>query len=148
MCRKKLRILLVEDSHSLQELARILIEKQGDEITIVSNGLEALHCLSKQDYDLVFMDLHMPVMDGLTTLRFIREFECGNTVEAPELNDITSLLKKRLLGEHTYVVAVTANSRERDRRRCFEAGMDDFLMKPYRINSFKSVMTHYLDSHC
>lgn len=144
VCRKKLRLLLVEDSYSLQELARILIEKKGDDLTIVSNGLEALQCMSNCDFDVVFMDLHMPLMDGLTTLRFIRQFETGKKVAAPELKGIATQLVKRLQETHTYVVAVTANSHEKDKQSCFDAGVDDFLTKPYRINSFEKVLNRFV----
>ncbi len=146
MSRQKLKLLLVEDSHSLQQLAKILIEKQGDEITVVDNGLEALQCLSQKVYDLVLLDLHMPIMDGLTTLRFIRDFERGTAIRVPELNGLFTLLKERLYGVHTYIVAVTASGSDRDRKSCMDAGMDAYLAKPYKVNSFENVMTNYLRS--
>ncbi|MEN8199469.1 MAG: PAS domain S-box protein [Thermodesulfobacteriota bacterium] len=138
---KRLQILLVEDHPANQELARVLLEKLGHVITVANHGLDALHCLSKQDFDLVFMDVQMPVMDGMTATRCIRKSEQG--IDGEDLQENASLSKKlasRLGGRHTYIVAVTANAMEEDRKKCLAAGMDAYLSKPYKKEFFQNVV--------
>ena len=102
-------ILLVEDNEVNQEVARALINRAGLEVAVASNGLQALEMAQAAVYDLVFMDMQMPVMDGLQATRAIR----------------------RLPGrERVPIVAMTANAFAEDRARCLEAGMDDHLAKP------------------
>ena len=104
------RVLLVEDNRVNQMVAMAMLRLDGHEITVAENGLEALEAMRAQAFDLVFMDMQMPQMDGLDATRAIR-----------------------LLGgeaAHTPIVAMTANAMEHDRQRCILAGMDDFIAKP------------------
>ncbi|MEE4354966.1 MAG: ATP-binding protein [Desulfococcaceae bacterium] len=103
----ELRILLAEDNLFNQKLARIVLEKSGIHPDIVSNGKEAAEALGQKDYDLVLMDIQMPVMDGITAVKQIRKE--GNRIP---------------------VIALTANATTQDRDRCMAAGMNDYLSKP------------------
>jgi len=103
------RILLVEDNTFNQQIALEMLEEAGCVVCLAQNGLEALDLLAKAPFDLVLMDVQMPVMDGLQATRLIR-------------------LDPRLQGLR--VLAMTATATSADRERCMEAGMDDFISKP------------------
>ena len=117
--RVGLRILLAEDNIVNQRLTSRLLEKMGHKVTIVGNGQIALQLMAEEDFDLVAMDMQMPVMDGLEATEKIRASE-----------------KKS--GRHVAIVAMTANAFEEDRERCRQAGMDGYIAKP--VNS-KSIET-------
>src|SRR5919201_3030968 len=110
--RRPLRILLVEDNEVNQRLALLLLEKLGYTADVAGNGLEALAALRRERYDVVFMDVEMPELDGLQASRRIQR-------EWPP-------------AERPRIVAMTANAMEGDRETCFAAGMDDYLSKPIR----------------
>jgi CheY-like chemotaxis protein len=110
---KPLNILLVEDNIVNVTLAMGILEKAGHTITIAYNGVEAVQTMSKQSFDLVLMDVRMPVMDGLEATRIIRK-------------------RERDMGLHTPIIAMTASAMKEDRDACMEAGMDDFVAKPVR----------------
>jgi PAS domain S-box-containing protein len=135
-----LDILLVEDNPANQQLAVIILEKQGQRVTVANNGLEALSYLSRQHFDLIFMDMQMPVMDGLTSTRYIRQVEQGVAIDLPELDAVSDQLHDRLIGGHVYIVAVTANAMYEDRKQCLEAGMDEYLSKPYKKYSLLKIL--------
>ncbi|MCI5221291.1 MAG: PAS domain S-box protein, partial [Candidatus Electrothrix sp. AR4] len=135
-----LNILLVEDNPANQQLALIILKKQNHEVTVANNGLEALSYLSRQGYDLIFMDMQMPVMDGLTATRHIRQIEQGLVEDLPELAAISEQLHQRLVDKHIYIVAVTANAMYEDRQQCLEAGMDEYLSKPYKKHSLLKIL--------
>lgn len=140
-----LDVLLVEDNPANQRLAVIILEKQGQQVTVANNGLEALSCLSRQHFDLIFMDMQMPVMDGLTATRYIRQVEQGVAIDLPELDAVSDQLHNRLVGEHVYIVAVTANAMYEDRKQCLEAGMDEYLSKPYKKYSLLKILHKFDD---
>ncbi|MCC6407770.1 MAG: response regulator [Planctomycetes bacterium] len=102
------RILLVEDNVVNQRLAMRMLTKLGHEVTLAVNGAEAVESASQQSFDLILMDVSMPLMDGFEATRRIRQSETG----------------------HTPIVALTANTMEGDRERCLQAGMDAFVGKP------------------
>ena len=101
-----------------------MIVKLGHTCEIASSGEEALELLDHRTYDLIFMDLRMPGLDGLETTRELRRRE----------------------GEmrHSIVVAVTANAFSEDRERCLAAGMDDFLAKPVRLEDLRAMALRWL----
>ncbi|MGR0482019.1 MAG: PAS domain S-box protein [Candidatus Electronema sp. V4] len=130
---RRLEILLVEDNPANQQLAVILLTKQGHQVTVASSGAEALVCLSRCRYDLIFMDMQMPVMDGLTATKHIRSVEQGQPDTLPaDLAGIEDGLRERLAGGHIYIIAVTANALREDQQQCLDAGMDEYLSKPYK----------------
>lgn len=112
-CIGNCKILVAEDNPTNQFLIQTILEKKGIQPTIVSNGLEALELLEKNDteFDLVLMDMRMPVLDGVETTWSIR-----------------NKLKKADLP----IIALTANTSEKDRQLCIEAGMNDFIVKPFK----------------
>ncbi|HXR32340.1 MAG TPA: PAS domain S-box protein [Verrucomicrobiae bacterium] len=107
------RILLVEDNAVNQKLAMRLLEKMGHQVALASNGAEACEALRTASYDIVLMDLQMPVMGGLEATGKIREREL-------------------LSGQHVPILAMTAHAAAQDEKRCLEAGMDGYLTKPIR----------------
>ncbi len=107
---RRLQILVVEDVVPNQIVARKLIEKLGHSVDIAGNGLEALNAVRQAHYDLVFMDMRMPEMDGLQATRAIRALN-GEFRRLP-------------------IIAMTANATRDDRAACLDAGMNDFISKP------------------
>jgi two-component system, sensor histidine kinase and response regulator len=103
------RLLLVEDNELNQEVARELLTGAGFSVEIADNGQEALDRLQQSTFDLVLMDMQMPIMDGLTATRRVRE--------QPQWAQLP-------------IVAMTANAMEQDRQQCMDAGMNDFVSKP------------------
>lgn len=118
-----LRVLLVEDNPVNQKLAGIIIKKQGCELDVAGDGLEALAKLKLNCYDLVLMDVQMPNMDGLEATRTIRSIEAS-----PE-----ERLQYVALTENTQplsIIGLTAHARKEDEQTCYGAGMNGFLTKP------------------
>ena len=106
-----IRILVAEDNGINQKMAVHAFGKMGYQVDVVSNGLEAVTAVERIPYDVVFMDLQMPEMDGLEATREIRN--AG-------------------LGKAPIIIAMTANAMEEDRRQCLEAGMNDYVTKPVK----------------
>lgn len=122
---KKWKILLAEDNWINQRLATITFHRMGISIDIASNGQEAFdkHCLI--NYDMIMMDLQMPVMDGLEATRKIR------TLEEEKKSD-----------HRVYIVALTANVNPEIREECCEAGMDDFMEKPFQEGELRILLAN------
>jgi signal transduction histidine kinase/CheY-like chemotaxis protein/HPt (histidine-containing phosphotransfer) domain-containing protein len=118
--RHPLRILLAEDNTVNQKLALRLLERMGYRADVAGNGLEVLESLRRQSYDVVLMDVQMPEMDGLEAARLICT-EYGREAR-PRL------------------IAVTANAMTGDREECLQAGMDDYLSKPIRVNELQEAL--------
>ena len=118
--RLPLRILVVEDNTVNQQLALLLLQKVGYRADVAGNGVEALEALERQPYDIVLMDVEMPEMDGLEATRSIR-------AEWPR-------------DRQPYVVAMTANVMTGDRELCLEAGMNDFVEKPVRLEELAATL--------
>jgi signal transduction histidine kinase/CheY-like chemotaxis protein len=116
-----LKILLVEDNAVNQKLARRLLENAGHTVTCAGDGRQALDAWEAAPFDLVLMDIQMPVMDGLEATAELRR-------------------REELSGRHTPILAVTANAMQGDRERCLEAGMDGYVAKPIkREELFKAI---------
>jgi two-component system, sensor histidine kinase and response regulator len=130
--RLPLRILLAEDNVVNQKLASRLLENRGHIVTLACDGTRALEALEKQPFDLVLMDVQMPVMDGLEATAAIRRRE-ANT------------------GAHVPVIAMTAHAMVGDRQRFLESGMDGYIAKPVHAHelfeAIESVLAHSLGSH-
>ncbi len=108
----RLRVLLAEDSIANQKLAQGLLEKEGHSVVIAADGRQALDAVGRQEFDLVLMDLQMPVMDGLEATAAIRAQEPA--------------------GRRIPIIALTAHALKGDRERCLAVGMDDYVAKPIR----------------
>ncbi|MEY2633019.1 MAG: hypothetical protein RIR00_1673, partial [Pseudomonadota bacterium] len=117
-----LNVLLVEDHPVNQKLTINLLEKWGHAIVVANHGQEALDLLEHRHFDLILMDMQMPVMGGLEATRLIREREAAHR------------------GRRTPIIAMTANAMLGDRDACFAAGMDDFLAKPIRARDLLEKM--------
>ena len=132
------RILLVEDNPINQEVAAAMLEKLGLHADMAPNGAEALKAISSSAYDLVLMDVQMPVMDGLTAAREIRKKELQNeNVQGAKDSARTS---------HIPIVAMTANAVKGDREDCLKFGMDDYLQKPVTPQGLAAMLEKWLPS--
>ncbi len=119
-CEKKLKILLTEDNLLNRKLAQKILETRGHDVILALNGQEAVEAFDRESFDLILMDVQMPVMDGLEATRRIRE-------------------KERKTGGHIPIIALTAYAMKEDQERCLSAGMDTCMAKPLRIEKFLSV---------
>ena len=120
-------ILVVEDNPNNQKLIEILLSKIGVKTVIVSNGEEAVESYKKERYDLILMDINMPIMDGITATKIIKDLE-------KELYYIP-------------IVALTANSIAGDKERYLSQGMDDYLSKPIEFSKLVSILKKYLQNN-
>lgn len=120
------KLLLVEDNEVNKLVAVGILKKLGYEVDSAENGEVALEMLRKENYPLVFMDLQMPVMDGLTATREIRKDTTG------EIN------------QEVLIIAMTANAMKGDREHCIEAGMNDYISKPINMEKLRTLLTKYL----
>jgi len=134
-----MNILIVDDNEVNRELVSMMLE-QDHAITTAGNGLEALTALVFRSFDVILMDVQMPVMDGLSATTIIRAFEKG--VPAPkELPDnIGKYLAVKLNGGHMPIVAMTAHAMGEDQERCLSVGMDGHITKPFQANVLASVL--------
>jgi CheY-like chemotaxis protein len=112
------RILLAEDNVINQQLARIILNKMGYDPEIAENGKEVLNKLGEKEFDLIFMDIQMPEMDGLEATRIIR-----TTRPVQPL-----------------IIAMTANTAPEDREECLAEGMNDYLSKPVNLDELVNIM--------
>jgi two-component system, sensor histidine kinase and response regulator len=121
------RILLVEDNVVNQRVARGLLVRRGHQVTIAQDGREAMAQLEHEAYDLVLMDLQMPVMGGIEATIAIRE-------------------REQVTGEHIRIVAMTAHAMNSDRQRCLAVGMDGYLSKPIDPRTLFAVVEHDVEA--
>ena len=129
-----MRILVVEDNEVNQAVAIGMLKQLGyRSIHSANNGREALDKVEQTDYDLIFMDMQMPVMDGYQATAALRERE---QTLASATNGTTAM--------HLPVIALTANAMEGDRERCLEAGADDYLSKPFTPMDLGKVLEKWL----
>ncbi|HME09605.1 MAG TPA: ATP-binding protein [Bryobacteraceae bacterium] len=120
------RILVAEDNAVNQRLIVRLLERGGHEVTLASNGIEALDALNRQQFDVVLLDVQMPGMDGLEVIRRWREQE-------------------RTTGTHTPVIALTAHAMTGDREQCLAAGMDAYATKPIQSDKLFAAIEDVLE---
>jgi CheY-like chemotaxis protein len=116
-------ILLVEDDPLNQDVAQIMLNHLGFQPDLAANGLEALQALKKRRYDIILMDLKMPVMNGLDATKAIRE-------KLPPV-------------DQPHIIAITAYAMTYDREKCIRAGMDDYLSKPITLEDLKEIISRY-----
>ncbi len=121
------RVLVAEDNAVNQKVAVRMLEKLGCTVDVAANGREALEMWEQFPYALVFMDCQMPEMDGLEATRQIRQLELVD-------------------GQHTPVIAMTANAMPRDADECLAAGMDDYLAKPVKTAQLEAALERWCPS--
>ncbi|MGE4055601.1 MAG: response regulator, partial [Vicinamibacterales bacterium] len=116
-----------EDNVVNQKVAAGLLTNRGHEVTVVASGIEAVEATAREHFDLVLMDVQMPVMGGFEATAVIRE-------------------RERATGEHVRIVAMTAHAMTGDRERCLQAGMDGYLSKPIDPQKLYAVVEDSLSS--
>lgn len=119
------KILVVDDDMLNQRMMQLLLRRDGYQVEIVSSGVEALEAVKRQQYDVVFMDLQMPIMDGVEASRRIREWENG--------------------GQHTFIVALTASYLPEKGQELFEAGIDNYIAKPFELEHIQRLLNYSLN---
>lgn len=122
---RKANILVAEDNIVNQRLVRELLTRKNLDVTIVENGLKIFDILEQSHFDIILMDIQMPVMDGLEATAIIREIEKGT-------------------GKHIPIIGITAYAVKADREKCLNAGMDDYLAKPFIKEEFYNMIDKYL----
>ena len=120
------KVLVAEDNPNNQKLIEILLSKIGVKTIIVSNGEEAVESYKKEKYDMILMDINMPIMDGITATKIIKDLENSN-YKIP-------------------IVALTANSIAGDKEKYLSQGMDDYLSKPIEFDKLVSIFGKYLQN--
>lgn len=128
-----LRILLAEDSYPNQVLAKGLLGKRGHMVTVANNGQEAIDLLRTEPFDLVLMDVQMPVMDGFEATTTIRQMEAREKLHANSRSPIP-------------IIAMTAHAMKGDRERCLECGMNGYLSKPIRTRELDVALSEFFGS--
>lgn len=117
------RILLAEDNPINQRVAQRMLQHMGYPVDVAANGLEALQALEHQSYDVVLMDIQMPLMDGLEATRTIRRWLSAE--------------------DQPRIIAVTAFALDYSREMCIDAGMDDYIAKPVQKEDLAEVLEKY-----
>lgn len=121
--RLPLRLLLVEDNTVNQKVALRILQRMGYRADVAANGLEALEAVHRQLYDIVFMDVQMPDMDGMEATRRIR----------------SSCTQK----QHPHIIAMTADAMQGTREECLKAGMDDYISKPVNLEELQNALERW-----
>jgi CheY-like chemotaxis protein len=124
---RPLRILLAEDNPVNQKVGVRLLERQGHSVALVSTGAEALESSAREKFDMILMDIQMPVMNGYDATRAIRA-------------------RERNTGGHLPVIALTAHAMRGDREICVDAGMDDYLSKPIQTRDLSQILARWSDN--
>lgn len=118
----QLKILVVDDDVLSQRMMRVLLTREGHQVDTASSGGEALERIKLRKYDIVFMDLQMPMMDGIESSRLIRKWENG--------------------GDHTFIVALTASYLPEQGQELFEAGIDNYIAKPFELEHIQRLLNY------
>ena len=137
------RILVVDDNEANREIAQLVLE-DNNHVFVAENGLEALHKLVEVDVDVVLMDVQMPVMDGLAATRIIRQVERGKSPLEPLPYELSNSLKMQLEGKHIPIMAMTAHAMAGDMDLCLEAGMDEYITKPFQAEQLHASLNTLL----
>ncbi len=124
LAKNNIKILVAEDNIINQKVIKKTFSKLNKEIDIVSDGQEAIEAAREGNYDIIFMDLHMPVTDGI---------------------EATKEVRKLLLSKQPFIVAMTAAAYEEDRLTCISAGMNDYISKPFNLEHFYSKLEHWIN---
>lgn len=122
MAASSLHILIVEDNAVNRLILGRNLSKMGFEVDVAENGYEAIHMLDIQNYDMILMDINMPVMNGI---------------------EATEIIRKKL-GLSTPIISITANTLEVERKKFFQAGINDYLTKPFRTDALLNMIYKHL----
>ena len=117
-----LKILVTDDDDLSRRLMRVILTHEGHRVEVAANGLEALEAVKNNKFDIVFMDLHMPDMDGMEASRQIRAWEDGDS--------------------HTFIVALTASYLPEIGQALFDAGMDNYISKPFEVEQIQRLLKY------
>jgi CheY-like chemotaxis protein len=123
---KRPKILIVEDDKISRIIIMKYLQKNGIDIESARNGKEALSILSNSNFDIILMDVQMPIMDGLTTTKIIRDNEKGSE-------------------NHIPIIAITAYAMKEDKEKCLKAGMDDYIAKPVDLEFLIQLINKWFD---
>jgi CheY-like chemotaxis protein len=117
-----LRILVVDDDDLNRRMMQVLLKREGHQIELAASGMEAIETIKHSEFDIVFMDLQMPFMDGVETSRRIRDWEEGR--------------------RHTFIVALTASYLPEQGQELFEAGIDNYIAKPFEVEHIERMLMY------
>jgi CheY-like chemotaxis protein len=120
-----MRVLIVDDILTNRVLSSRILERRGHSVQTAENGMQAIERLEKEDFDLVLMDLQMPVMSGLEAMGIIR-----SSLSSVRRHDIP-------------VIAITAACPDEGKKQCYDAGMNGYLVKPLRHEEFLEIVERY-----
>jgi PAS domain S-box-containing protein len=123
-----LKILVAEDNMTNQKIVNLILRRLGYKASFAENGALALEAIKKEQFDLIFMDVHMPEMDGLTATERIREYE-----------------KSSDLGHKLWIIALTAHAMSGDREKCLKSGMDDYMTKPVNLKALVDALQNCIE---
>lgn len=125
--KSQIKILVVDDDDLNRRMMKVLLAREGYEVDLASNGMEALDAVKYQRYHIVFMDLQMPVMDGVESSRRIREWERD--------------------AYHTFIVALTASYIPEQGHILYDAGIDNYISKPFEIEHIQRMLKYISNAH-
>ncbi len=117
-----LKILVADDDDLSRRLMRVILTHEGHRVEVAANGLEALEAVKNNQFDIVFMDLHMPDMDGMEASRQIRAWESGDS--------------------HTFIVALTASYLPEIGQALFDSGIDNYISKPFEVEQIQKLLKY------
>jgi CheY-like chemotaxis protein len=120
--RLSLKILVADDDALGRRLMEVILTHEGHQVDMAANGLEALDAVKQKKFDIVFMDLHMPDMDGMEASRQIRAWENGDS--------------------HTFIVALTASYLPEIGQALFDSGMDNYISKPLQVEQLERLLKY------
>lgn len=126
---RKLKVMVVEDNPINQKVANLQINRYGHEVILADNGQIAVDLFELNDFDIIFMDIQMPIMDGLEATEKIRQIEKQKSKKIPST-----------------IIAMTANTMKGDREKYLGSGMDNYIGKPFKVTDLKEVFDHYINS--
>lgn len=120
------KILLAEDNLINQKITLNLLQNQGFTVSVAANGLEAIEKYNEDTYNLILMDIQMPLMDGIEATKRIRKIEAEKGIDTP-----------------VKIIALTANTHKEDRKKCLNAGMDDYFSKPLSMTKLPLILSSF-----
>lgn len=122
------KILVIEDDTINQAIIKTMLTKLNLQVTIADNGKIGFEIFQQDSFNIIFMDIQMPEMDGLEATRLIRQHEQDHQIK-----------------QSTPIVAVTAHALQSEQEKCFDAGVDEFVSKPIKMDTIRHVLNKWLD---